>query len=210
MSAVLEGVIMKSKLLGLMAVVASLGLSPANASTYNVDFFLPTSSVTPFVYALVTGTIATDCDSCTLDVSHLGAWSFTYTGPGGMNGTFSGNNSNILTPVTGTSPLSAAGGNILYNYMAPGELEFLFVSGGAENDELIVGPNELVAEFDCSGCEVYDTPQTFGGFQFATEVPGTGATPLPAALPLFGTGLGVMGLFGWRRKRKGAAALTAA
>jgi hypothetical protein len=26
-------------------------------------------------------------------------------------------------------------------------------------------------------------------------------TPLPAALPLFATGLGALGLFGWRRKR---------
>ncbi len=31
-----------------------------------------------------------------------------------------------------------------------------------------------------------------------------GATPLPATLPLFATGLGVMGLLGWRRKRKSA------
>jgi uncharacterized protein len=31
-----------------------------------------------------------------------------------------------------------------------------------------------------------------------------GATPLPAALPLFATGLGAMGLFGWRKKRKPA------
>jgi hypothetical protein len=31
------------------------------------------------------------------------------------------------------------------------------------------------------------------------------ATPLPAALPLFATGLGALGLFGWRRKRKTAA-----
>jgi hypothetical protein len=31
------------------------------------------------------------------------------------------------------------------------------------------------------------------------------ATPLPAALPLFATSLGAMGLFGWRRKRKNAA-----
>jgi hypothetical protein len=29
-------------------------------------------------------------------------------------------------------------------------------------------------------------------------------TPLPAALPLYGTGLGVMGYLGWRRKRKAA------
>jgi hypothetical protein len=27
-------------------------------------------------------------------------------------------------------------------------------------------------------------------------------TPIPAALPLFATGLGALGLLGWRRKRK--------
>jgi hypothetical protein len=36
------------------------------------------------------------------------------------------------------------------------------------------------------------------------------ATTLPAALPLFASGLGAMGLFGWRRKRKGAATSAAA
>jgi hypothetical protein len=35
-------------------------------------------------------------------------------------------------------------------------------------------------------------------------------TPVPAALPLFATGLGAMGLLGWRRKRKSAAALAPA
>ena len=30
----------------------------------------------------------------------------------------------------------------------------------------------------------------------------TSAVPLPAALPLFATGLGAFGLLGWRRKRK--------
>lgn len=35
-------------------------------------------------------------------------------------------------------------------------------------------------------------------------------TPLPAALPLFATGLGALGLFGWRRKRKSTAAIAAA
>ena len=34
--------------------------------------------------------------------------------------------------------------------------------------------------------------------------------PLPGALPLFATGLGVLGLLGWRRKRKSAAAIPAA
>lgn len=36
-----------------------------------------------------------------------------------------------------------------------------------------------------------------------------GETPIPAALPLFATGLGMVGLLGWRRKRK-ARAMTAA
>ena len=35
------------------------------------------------------------------------------------------------------------------------------------------------------------------------------STPLPAALPLFASGLGALGLLGWRRKRKNAAALAA-
>jgi hypothetical protein len=37
-----------------------------------------------------------------------------------------------------------------------------------------------------------------------TLITGTAATPLPAALPLFATGLGALGLLGWRRKRKAA------
>ena len=57
---------------------------------------------------------------------------------------------------------------------------------------------------------------TFGGYSIA---PGAdflitfssfnngvvAATPLPAALPLFATGLGALGLLGWRRKRKAQA-----
>ena len=35
------------------------------------------------------------------------------------------------------------------------------------------------------------------------------ATPVPAALPLFASALGAMGLFGWRRKRRSAAAIAA-
>ena len=39
-----------------------------------------------------------------------------------------------------------------------------------------------------------------------TYIIGT-ATPLPAALPLFATGLGALGLLGWRRKRKAQAVI---
>jgi hypothetical protein len=52
-----------------------------------------------------------------------------------------------------------------------------------------------------------------GAGSSVTVTPGVSATPLPAALPLFATGLGALGLLGWRRKRKLAtktAALAAA
>jgi hypothetical protein len=47
--------------------------------------------------------------------------------------------------------------------------------------------------------------QINASFNDSTTAPPSG-TPLPAALPLFATGLGAMGLLGWRRKRKKAAA----
>jgi hypothetical protein len=44
---------------------------------------------------------------------------------------------------------------------------------------------------------------SFASWNNAIDSPVT--TPLPAALPLFATGLGALGLFGWRKKQKGAA-----
>lgn len=52
-----------------------------------------------------------------------------------------------------------------------------------------------------------NTNATFNYFFLGGNIllePG-GVTPLPAALPLFASGLGALGLLGWRRKRKNAA-----
>ena len=46
-------------------------------------------------------------------------------------------------------------------------------------------------------------------FQFSPGLVSTSETPLPAALPLFASGLGALGLLGWRKKRKASAALAA-
>jgi hypothetical protein len=56
---------------------------------------------------------------------------------------------------------------------------------------------------------------SISGFNISPATPGAAAfiiseTPVPAALPLLASGLGAMGLLGWRRKRKNAAAVTAA
>jgi len=53
-----------------------------------------------------------------------------------------------------------------------------------------------------------DTNQ--GGATWSNFTVTTGSTPLPATLPLFATGLGAMGLFGWRRKRKAGATFATA
>jgi hypothetical protein len=42
----------------------------------------------------------------------------------------------------------------------------------------------------------------YAGASLPSTTSELGATPLPAALPLFATGLGSLGLLGWRRKRK--------
>jgi hypothetical protein len=55
------------------------------------------------------------------------------------------------------------------------------------------------------------TENADGTFQFVTAngvntYDGVSQVPLPAALPLFATGLGALGLLGWRRKRKAVVA----
>ena len=57
---------------------------------------------------------------------------------------------------------------------------------------------------------LYDANFTFGQVALYSGGPesfddfSVSAVPLPAALPLFATGLGALGLLGWRRKRKAA------
>jgi hypothetical protein len=78
--------------------------------------------------------------------------------------------------------------------------------------------NTNAVSIDCDNlysCFAYasngsSTFTTIGGSDEEYLVTLTTATPLPAALPLLGTGLGLMGLLGWRRKRKNDVAIAAA
>lgn len=56
---------------------------------------------------------------------------------------------------------------------------------------------------------LYDSGLAFAGAKIGETPIQVSAVPLPAALPLFVTGLSALGLFGWRRKKKNAVALAA-
>ncbi len=80
----------------------------------------------------------------------------------------------------------------------------IFVQNNGGGGEDFGETNQCVASIsaDCT---------TFLGDQADSLQPGSfspassSATPLPAALPLFASGVGAFGFFGWRRKRKNAA-----
>jgi hypothetical protein len=89
--------------------------------------------------------------------------------------------------------------------------DFSFAIGHSTFDfEIHSSPGgDAVSLFQCltSGClvpgiEFTSAEWTGSAGQWSPIFP----TPVPAALPLFATGLGALGLLGWRRKRKAATA----
>lgn len=68
------------------------------------------------------------------------------------------------------------------------------------------GVNLVLA--NCTSCEFFsstwngDPPAPYTGLTVTYTYTPTSTTPLPAALPLFATGLGGLGLLAWRSRRK--------
>jgi hypothetical protein len=77
------------------------------------------------------------------------------------------------------------------------------VDNGAGETDADTGVTKIFAEFTFSGLNTGEL--STGGLFTTITVTDPAITPLPAALPLFGTGLGALGLLGWRRKRKAQA-----
>ena len=75
-----------------------------------------------------------------------------------------------------------------------------FVNLSIDRDEPSEDVGGVFQSIDTGSGPYEQTGGDFGQLDYAPM--SVSATPLPAALPLFATGLGAMGLFCWRRKRK--------
>jgi hypothetical protein len=69
-----------------------------------------------------------------------------------------------------------------------------------------VAPWGFVSGISASAEWIWSNPDNAAYADLSTRIVNLDATPLPAALPLFASGLGAIGLLGWRRKRKKASA----
>ena len=175
---------MKSKLTGLMALVSLvLALSGGAASAVTFDW----STSGPSGSGTFTATYDSGVQYTITAITGTfdGGTITSLIGPGlGL-----GNNDNLLfAPAsalpTGTEQLDILG----VAFVAGGQGHTIFSNGSIYLDEFCSG-----------GTSCVDFPT------FTASI-----TPLPAALPLFATGIGAMGLLGWRRKRKNAGVIAAA
>jgi hypothetical protein len=121
----------------------------------------------------------------------------------------------VLFPPTPCFGLTSCQINFSFGGTAGGFGAFAFAQFSDALNFIPPGPNNIpIAIFEppdpcingaicqASGPIVaYDAPVVVGTWEVTIS-----ETPLPAALPLFATGLGALGLFGWRRKRKAQAA----
>jgi hypothetical protein len=96
-----------------------------------------------------------------------------------------------VTNVYGPTTLQSAG--LIGTVHVPGTHDTAYLYIDAPNNLMQGGIGTFVGD-----------DEQFHGADFGSFLVAT--TPLPAALPLFATGLGALGLLGWRRKRKAAQA----
>jgi hypothetical protein len=183
---------MKSKiarwLAGLLAATWCGVAAPSHALTYDVNFSDGTNTVT--------GTITTNGHTGALLPTDITGWNLVFhvgAATGITIGTvplFFGNPLQASTSVLDFEP---TGGDVAF---VNGDFwQLLGTSHGGPFGASVYGKNNLITTVPFTAL-INDLP--IG----VAELTPPDNTPLPAALPLFATGLGALGLFGWRRKRK--------
>jgi hypothetical protein len=181
---------MKSKLLGLMAVIALLGLFPSSSHALTFDFsFTCTNCLNaPPGGGTVTGEIDGLSNGPNVNVADviIDSYPSAFTIPTPLP--FNTSCGNCL--VTTNSFTVTAGAITAYDFEVTGTTSLWSLALGA-----IAGEESF-----SNGTGETQINIVTQGVSF--EPVGAPTTPLPAALPLFATGLGALGLFGWRKKRK--------
>lgn len=196
-----EKICMQSSHLRSLIVGAALCfvILPARADTLYADFTIlfgvPSASGGNVTFALnPDGTIAASLVSLDGPIAGFG---FDSVGSSALP---LSNFSNALT-----NPVDNPNGFIdIYGFHHSGFLLTNFFSDTSVN-WTIGNPGDFSSVFQAigGGAADYDFFLFPGnGNQWAADAQSSLATPLPAALPLFATGLGALGLLGWRRKKK--------
>jgi hypothetical protein len=192
---------MKMRLVGLLAgCLAMFGMSEVGATTYNVDISY-VDIVTGF--NSVTGTIATDGNAGNLLPADIIDWNLVVkvgSATSSLLGPLSGNNSQFGCNAFGCA-LVATPAALTF------DISMFFEGFGFGSNPAPPGPYWTAATLVGSPFSQWNTENNPSGaflaltgnlvFPVAAD-----ATPLPAALPLFAGGLGVIGLLARRRKQK--------
>lgn len=100
----------------------------------------------------------------------------------------------------------------IFNSPGPGGTQASFVLANlTTGDEMFIYVNSTFLNGNTPILPTYAFINDQQGNELAGNWPtGQFSTPIPAALPLFATGFGALGLLGWRKKRKNAASIAAA
>jgi hypothetical protein len=168
------------------ATAAAAVLSPAHASTLTYDITLTQTYGT-----LITGSPLAD----------FTVTSTSFSIPSPTTGYQSESTGSFSFTIAGKTYTSSA--TIQFLGLGP-TLNGLYGFSNKEGEDTLSIGSLTSFQLSSTNSPVDDIPSTIGGTVTVTELT---TTPLPAALPLFATGLGAMGLLGWRRKRKNAAAI---
>jgi hypothetical protein len=184
----------------------------ASASTaYNVNLQIGSTGT-------ATGDIVTDGTVGNIGAANIIDWNLILndgvSGAVNLLGPSSGNNSFVALNGLAVSATASA---LLFDFSSPSAADayLYFESNGLPVTFLCFGGGGAGGySGNCASAQPgnVEAIEDQGGSIQSTLLSGTqpiATTPLPAALPLFATGLGALGLLGWRRKRK-AAALAAA
>jgi len=229
---------MNAKLLSVIAFLTLLGVSQAAATVFEIDTTVP--GFGEFGPLAVSGTITTNGEtSSPLVDSDILGYSLTVTDENSSSIYTTISFTGVLNALTGGiqgGALTETSRFLIYNFSNPTASFALYNdAGGTAPPNGVVGfeTSQVYAslffnpspgvdqgqETPLSGKLIIGVSESYLATLhigllacqnecnlFLTPAP----TPLPAAFPLFATGLGALGLLGWRRKRKNAAASLAA